>query len=1169
MPFNDLPAPVDLETEVLAFWKSQNTFREGLRLAQGRPEFVFYEGPPTANGTPHNGHVLTRAIKDLIPRYKAMQGFLVNRKAGWDTHGLPVEVEVEKQLGIHGREAIVEYGEEEFSRKCIESVFTYTEQWEQLTERIGFWVNMDEAYVTYHRAYVESVWWALSRLFEKGLLYQGHKVVWWWPQGGTTLSAGEVGQGYKQVDDPSVTVRFAAKDPHAVVKAFTRGVMTVDYLLAETEPLSFLAWTTTPWTLPSNTAIALGPKLEYSLVRLEKEDGSHELVVVAEGLREKVLGEGVGTVIAKASGKELEGLEYEPIFDFAEPETGKFCVLITGRHVTLQSGTGLVHTAPAFGEDDFRVAAEHGVGLLQLVEPNGKFSLGTGFLEGIFCKDADKGIVKHLRERGVLFKLEQYRHDYPFCWRAMDDPLIQYARPAWFVKTTALNKEALANNQAVNWLPEHIKEGRFGDFLRNNVDWALSRERFWGTPLNIWRCPSCEAMKAPSSVAEIEALNAAAGTDSGFDQSVDKDLQVHRPWVDRVTLPCACGERMVRAPEVIDCWFDSGAMPFAQWGFPHAEGSHEVFKKNFPADFISEAVDQTRGWFYSLLMISTLLFDDETCEEFKMDPVGMPRPYKNCIVLGHVTDMDGKKESKSKGNYTSPDLVMLGHTTPHVVPDTNVPVGSVGFMAAQIKSLAFGPKEKFTVKIGEEKFQLSVVKAKVLKKDTVHLNPADIERFGLDPEQPMVKLYAPFQAPGADAFRWLFYASNPPWSNTRLSLRNIREGQREFHMRLKNVHSFFGIYANIAGFDPTQSAPVERSELDRWVLHELNQTTAAMTEYLDAYNIYEAARSLQAFVESLSNWYVRRSRSRFWSEESSALWTLYEVLVQVAHLAAPFVPFMAEALYQDLCGHLPESSVHHRSWPKVNTAALNPELSENMALVRELASLGLAARKNVGVRVRQPLRAVEVVLAEQERAQALQPLLGLLIDELNVREVRFSERAEDFVDFAVKPNFKALGKRLGKQMKACAKALSGMDGAAVRAQVLAGGLTIDLEGTPVTLTEDEVDVRVTPKASFQAAGSAKAVVALHAELDADLLEEGLSREVISRVQSLRKQLDLGYTQRLALHVDGDPAVVAAVERFRDHVAKETLVQTWESAPFGQVSEDEVDGKAVRISVRGL
>ncbi|MED5370494.1 MAG: isoleucine--tRNA ligase [Myxococcota bacterium] len=1167
MPFSELPNPADLEAEVLAWWKSQNTFREGLRLAQGRPEFVFYEGPPTANGTPHNGHVLTRAIKDLIPRYKAMQGFYVHRKAGWDTHGLPVEVEVEKELDIHGREAIEAYGMEAFSRKCIESVFKYTEQWEQLTDRIGFWVNMDEAYVTYHRAYVESVWWALSRLFEKGLLYQGHKVVWWWPQGGTTLSAGEVGQGYKEVNDPSVSVRFTAQDPHAVVKAFTRGVRTAEELLAGTHPVSFLAWTTTPWTLPSNTAIAVSPKLNYLLVKLPLEDGGDELVVVAEALREKILGEGVGEVIAEAKGSELDGLRYQPIYDFAKPETGDFHKVIVGTHVTADSGTGLVHTAPAFGEDDFKVAQDNGVGLLQLIAPNGKFVEGTGFLEGLFCKDADKVIVRDLKERGVLFKHEQYRHDYPFCWRKMDDPLIQYARPAWFIKTTALNAEALENNQAVNWMPEHIKDGRFGDFLRNNVDWALSRERFWGTPLNIWVCPECNAHKAPASVAEIEALNAAAGRESGFDQSVDKDLQVHRPWIDRVTLPCGCGATMHRVPEVIDCWFDSGAMPFAQWGFPHAEGSKDIFQKRFPADFISEAVDQTRGWFYSLLMISTLLFDDETCTEYGLEPVGMPRPYKNCIVLGHVTDMDGKKESKSKGNYTSPDLVMLGQTTLNVIADEQVKAGTVGFMAAQVKSLGFTPKEQFTAVGPSGERKLSVAKAKVTKKDTVHLNPADIAALGLDGT---VTLKAPFQAPGADAFRWLFYASNPPWSNTRLSLRNIREGQREFHLRLRNVHSFFSIYANIAGFDPASGdAPTERSALDRWILHELNQTTATMTAELEAYNIYEAARSLQAFVEGLSNWYVRRSRSRFWNEDPAALWTLYEVLVQVAHLSAPFVPFMAEALYRDLCGHLPESSVHHRSWPKVDEAALDAGLSENMALIRELSSLGLAARKKVGQRVRQPLRAVEVILAEPERAAALEPLLPLLTEELNVRGVHFSQRAGDFVDFQVKPNYPVLGRRLGKDMKLCAGMLAKMDGAEVRNKVLAGGLTLDLPNGPVTLGPDEVDVRVTPKGSFQAAGSAKAVVALDSELDEDLREEGLSREVISRVQGLRKQLDLGYTQRIALHVAGDDKVVAAVKRFQEHVGGETLVSEWADAPFGEPVVDDIDGLAVEISVRGL
>lgn len=1153
MAFRELPSPVVLETDVLTFWKDNSVFETGLELAQGRPEFVFYEGPPTANGTPHNGHVLTRAIKDLIPRYKSMQGYYVHRKAGWDTHGLPVEVEVEKSLGIHGREAIEAYGVEAFSRKCIESVFTYTSQWEELTERIGFWVNMDEAYVTYHRSYVESVWWALSRMFNKGLLYQGHKVVWWWPQGGTTLSAGEVGQGYKTVDDPSVTVRFAASDPAAIHAAFG---------LTGDAPVSWLAWTTTPWTLPSNTALAVNPSLEYALVEHEGER-----FVLAEGLREKTFGEDV-PALAVVKGEALVGLRYAPIYDFATPEEGDAFVVIGGRHVTLSAGVGVVHTAPAFGEDDQKVARENGVGMLQLVAPNGNFVPGTGFLEGVFCKDADKSIIADLKERGVLFKRENVRHEYPFCWRAMDDPLIQYARPAWFIKTTALNAEALANNAAVNWLPDHIQDGRFGDFLRNNVDWALSRERFWGTPLNLWKCPDCEHIHAPASVQEIEDLNAAAGRESGFDTTVDLHLQVHRPWIDRVTLPCgACGAIMERVPEVIDCWFDSGAMPFAQWGFPHAPDSVETFGKRFPADFISEAVDQTRGWFYSLLMISTLLFDDETMGEYGLEPVGMPRPYKNCVVLGHVTDMEGRKESKSKGNYTSPDLVMKGETTQNVVLDPDVRVGTVGFMPAQIKSLGFTPKEAFTAVGPSGELALTVSKAKVTRKDTVHLNPADAEVLGVSNA---VLLKAPFEAPGADAFRWLFYAANPPWNSTRLSLKALREGQREFHLRLRNVHAFFAIYANIADFDPSGEPPAlaDRAPLDRWILSELEATRNTVTTQLDDYRIYEAARALQSFVDGLSNWYVRRSRRRFWGEGQElqdALWTLYEALVQVAHLAAPFAPFMAEALYRDLRPG-DELSVHHRAWPAARPERLDPELADAMALVRELASLGLSARKGVGVRVRQPLRAIEVVLAEPSAAGSLSPLLDLLTEELNVREVRFASRADDFVDFTVKPNFKVLGRKLGKDMKHCAKALSGMPGGDVRAAVLGGGLSLDLPGGTVVLGPDEIIVQVQPREGFQAAGSADAVVALHADLDDDLRQEGLAREVLSKVQGLRKQLDLGYTQRIRLHVDGDAQVQAAVSRFQDHIGSESLVREWATQPFGSAAQAEVEGLALSVSI---
>ncbi len=1133
--FEELKSPVALEAEVLAFWKRERIFERSLEESAGRPEFVFFEGPPTANGTPHNGHVLTRVIKDLFPRYRTMRGYHVRRKAGWDTHGLPVEVEVEKNLGIHGKEAIEAYGLEAFSRKCIDSVFTYVREWEDLTDRLGFWVDTDDAYVTYHRSYVESVWWALSQLFEKGLLYQGHKVVWWWPQGGTALSAGEVGQGYKTVDDPSITVRFKLAD----------------------EDASLLAWTTTPWTLPSNTAITVNEELDYAYVR-----AGDEVLVVAHGLVGKVEGE----VVKVVKGADLVGRRYEPLYRFAEPEGGDAWRIIPGDFVSLEAGTGLVHTAPAFGEDDFAAAKQNGIGMLQLIAPNGCFVPGTGFLEGTFCKDADKEIIAELKGRGALFSRETYRHDYPFCWRKDDDPLIQYARPAWFIKTTAKNAEALANNQAVDWQPQHIQEGRFGDFLRNNVDWALSRERFWGTPLNIWVCEACEHRVAPPSTAAILERNPDA-----FDPKVDTHLQVHRPWIDQVTFDCdRCDGTMRRVPEVIDCWFDSGCMPFAQWGFPH-QGVDD-FKRSFPADFISEAVDQTRGWFYSLLMISTLVFDDETCARFDMEPVGLPRPYRHCTVLGHVCDMEGKKESKSKGNYTSPDLVMLGSARLKVHVDASLSEGELGMHPMQVKSLNLSPKDRMTVRSGDLALALAPVAVQLAGKDTVHLSRADAATL----EAPAtILLEPPFAAPGADAFRWLFYASNPPWSNTRLSIRAIRELQREFLIRLKNVHSFFCIYADIASFSPGDRSgwrPVaQRAPLDRWILGELDALSASVVASMDRFSLYEAARELQGFVEGLANWYVRRSRRRFWGEGQDlqdALWTLYEALTTYSRLIAPFVPFTAEALHQSLvAGPVPgaPASVHLCSYPTGGDAA-DPALAEEMALVRELASLGLAARKGIGVRVRQPLSALEVVLAEPSWKGRIDALMPLLRAELNVREVRFSQRAEDFVSFTVKPNYKALGKRLGKDMKACAAALRQMPGAQVRAAVLAGGLELQLPSGPVTLSEDDVVVEVNALDGLEAAGSATAVVALHSQLDDDLLEEGLAREVVNRVQGLRKELDLSYTDRIVLGIGGDAAVVAAVSRFRDHIAGETLVRSWTDAPTAAAATlcGDVDGRALWV-----
>jgi isoleucyl-tRNA synthetase len=1137
--FPDLPDTVALETEVLEFWKSQRIFEKSLEEGRRRPRFTFYEGPPTANGLPHNGHVLTRVIKDLVPRYRTMRGFHVERKGGWDTHGLPVEIEVEKSLGVHGRQAIMEYGLERFNRQCMRSVFTYVNEWEQLTERIGFWLDTRQAYATFHRSYVESVWWALSQLYKKGLLYQGHKVVWWWPQGGTALSAGEVGGGYKTVEDPSITIRFAVQDQPG---------------------LFLLAWTTTPWTLPSNVALAVKPDASYAFVRV----GDETLIL------EEHLAAGLGGTVEKlVPGAELVGMRYVPLYSWGTPQNGRAWVVIPADFVTLDTGTGIVHIAPAFGEDDFRAGQEQGLGFLCLVEPDGRFTKGTDFVEGRFCKACDRDILQDLKERGILFKAETVRHEYPFCPRRDDEPLIQYARPAWFIRTTARNAEALANNAAVNWIPEHIKEGRFGDFLRNNVDWALSRERFWGTPLNIWLCERCQHPFAPESVAEL-----LAHSDDALDESVDPNLQVHRPWIDRVTARCErCGGTMRRVPEVIDCWFDAGCMPFAQHGWPHQ--NHEAFKASFPADFISEAVDQTRGWFYALLMISTLLFDEETCARYELPVEGYPHSFRNCLVLGHVCDTEGHKESKSKGNYVPPDLVIRGRVRFHARLDPSLRKGCLGMVEAQVRSLDLASNEKIRVTAAEEGegMELSVVKARVGAKETVLLHPDDASALGIADGADLY-LHAPFEPPGADAFRWLFYAASPAWTNTRLSMRAIREGQREFLLKLRNVHQFFVIYANIADFDPTRPAarhPSQRSLLDRWILGEFCAIQRRVTDHLDRYQIYDAARALLEFVDSLSNWYVRRSRNRFWGEGpdlDDALRTLYEVLVDLSRLIAPFVPFFADALYRALVvapGVGWHESVHLCAWPETDARLLDPALSEEMALVRELANLGRAAREKVGVRVRQPLSAIEVVLADPSLEERLRPLAPLLLAELNVREIRFAQDAERFVSFKVKPNYRALGARLGKDMKACAAALAAMPGGEVRRQVLAGGLSLDLPSGRVVLGGDDLLVEVEPRAHFEAAGSALAVVALHRDLDEDLVEEGLAREVVNRVQILRKTLRLGYTDRIRLGIAGDERLLAATRRFQDYLCGETLtVELGE--PEGEVTQDDVDGMRLSLSL---
>jgi len=1069
MPFDQVPQRIDFpagEEAVLELWRERGIFELTLAKNAGRETFVFFEGPPTANGTPHNGHVLTRVIKDLFPRYKTMRGYHVPRKAGWDTHGLPVEVEVEKELGIHGREAIREYGLEAFSRKCIESVFRYTDAWKELTERIGFWIDLKDAYVTFHQSYIESVWWALNQLFERGLLYQGHKVVWWWPQGGTALSAGEVGLGYREVDDPSITVRFPIEP-------------------AAGEPAtSLLVWTTTPWTLPSNTAVAVHPEIVYAFVRQ-----GDEVLVMAEAVMERLLGDGPHDVLRRVPGAELGGLAYQPPFRYAEPEGGKAFEIIVADFVTAETGSGLVHLAPAFGEDDFRAAAAHGVGILQLVLPDGTFDPRVTDFAGRFCKEADRDIIRDLRRRELLFKEEVYRHNYPFCWRADSDPLIQYARPAWFIRTTAVTEQALANNQAIHWLPGHIKDGRFGDWLRNNVDWALSRERFWGTPLNIWCCEGCDARWSPASTADIEARNADAF--ASFDAACAADpelsphLRVHKPWIDEVTVPCeGCGGVMRRVPEVIDCWFDSGCMPFAQWGWPHQ--NQEAFDGAWPADFISEAVDQTRGWFYSLLMISTLLFPDRPA----------PHPFKTCIVLGHITDRHGKKESKSKGNYTPP--------------------------------------------------------ARILETD------------------------------GADAMRWYFYAANPPWNNTRYSPEAVRQGQQEFLVKLRNVYSFFAIYANIDGFDPASSPrrpAAERALLDRWILSELALTVRDVTAAMDAYLLYDAAQRLVALVDGLSNWYVRRSRQRFWSsareqDKWDAYHTLYEVLVGLATVAAPFVPFLTEQIYQNLVlNPFPDRppSVHLCDWPEADAAAIDEALSDEMRSVRDLVSLGLQTRASHKIKVRQPLREAEIILGHADLAERLEAHRDLIADELNVKGVVFTQDPGDLVTFSVKPNYRALGPIFGKRMPLVRKALDAAAAEDVRRALAAQdayALTLP-DGDTVELTSEHVQVAVQARAGYAAAGGAVGVVVLDTTLDASLVAEGRVREVIARIQALRKQADLEYTTRIRVSVTGDAEVVAACEAHRAAIAEETLaldVRFDVDADPALATEAEIDGAPVAITV---
>lgn len=1198
----------EAEARILAFWKERQIFEKSLQQREGCPPFVFYEGPPTANGLPHNGHVLTRVIKDLFPRYRTMRGYYVPRKAGWDTHGLPVEVEVEKELGIHGKAAIEEYGVEAFVKRCIDSVFRYTNEWERLTERIGFWVDLSEAYVTYHKSYIESVWWALSELFKAGLLYRGHKVIWWWPQGGTALSSAEVGLNYKTVDDPSVYVAFPfVDDPESAL----------------------LIWTTTPWTLPSNMYAAVGADVDYVEVR-----SSTRRLVLAAALREQIAqktGEEL-PVLRSFKGKELLGRTYRPPFDIyweryaaktAELTTGEttplFWKVLPADFVELDAGTGIVHIASAFGEVDHdlhRALLQTykdplSVPLLCAIGPDGCFTSEFPKYQGIWVKDADRELVNDLRANGVLVHRETYRHEYPFCWRADDDPLIQMARPTWFIRTTALLDKAKANNQAFHWLPEHIKDGRFGDFLNNNVDWALSRERYWGTPLNVWVNDVTGKMLAPSSVAEILAHNPHAFDHwqeaKAADPSLSDHLMVHKPWIDKVTFTVE-GEEGVyrRVPEVIDCWFDSGAMPFAQWGYPHT--GQEQFKQAFPADFISEAIDQTRGWFYSQMMIATLVFQKETQERLGLEPRPYPLPFKTCIVLGHVTDAEGKKESKSKGNYTPPEVILERVAMDFAVVDgaaigLEAEPGTALIAKEDLEGLDLNPGATVRLSCAATDgvaIDVTLLPGKKLPRRVVVLDAETRARLGvranakglqvMPVEVPRVPAgeririeNAAMPAPGADAFRWFFLASNPPWNSTRHSLGNVRGLQKEFPLKLRNVYSFFTIYANIDGYHPKVHAgrPVaERALLDRWILSELSRVTDVVTRLMDHYASYEATQELSGFVESLSNWWLRRSRDRFWAGEFTdtkcdAYATLFECLTTLIQLAAPFIPFQTEELYQNLVvrayGSEQPESVHLCDYPTADLARIDQGLLEEMATVRDIVTLGLRVRNDHKLKVRQPLAEAEVVVARPELRSRVAAYASLIADELNVKEVHFLESADEFVNYRAKPNFRRLGARVGKQMPAVKKALEAADAAALRNSLMATGTaSLMVDGEVLALDAVDVEIQIVEKAGFAAAGDSAAVVILRTELTEALLDEGLYRDVLNRVQTLRKELELEYTQRVRLVLCGSERLQRVLEERREHFMAETLcvdlsmATNWNGdAPL---REYELDGEVLRVGL---
>jgi isoleucyl-tRNA synthetase len=1031
-----------MEENVLKFWKQAEIFKKTVEQRQGGPEYVFYEGPPTANGKPGVHHVLARAFKDMFPRYKIMRGYQVSRRGGWDTHGLPVEIEVEKQLGINNKQQIEEYGIDKFNELCKKSVFTYIQDWERLTNRIAFWVDLEDAYVTYTNDYIESVWWILKDLWDKDLLYKDYKVVPYCPRCGTPLSDHEVALGYDEATDPSVFVRMP---------------------LVDQPDVSLLVWTTTPWTLPGNVAVAAHPDVDYVIME-RTNNGSKEKLILAKSLVQKVFGDEKVLVLETLKGKRLKGVKYHPLFTFLPPDKPAHYVVL-GDFVTTEDGTGLVHMAPAFGAEDMEMAREHNLPVLMTVLPDGTFIPEVKPWRGVFVKDADPFIIEDLNARGLLLKSEAYTHTYPFCWRC-HTPLLYYARESWYIRTSAYRDRMVELNHAINWVPEHTKEGRFGNWLANNIDWALSRERYWGTPLPIWECESCKHREGIGSVKELSEK-------AGHDLS---DLDLHRPYVDEVHWNCPdCGGRMRRVPDLIDVWFDSGSMPVAQWHYPFE--NKEEFEEQFPADYICEAVDQTRGWFYSLHAISTLLFGEVA--------------FKNVICLGLILDAEGQKMSKSKGNIIAPWDVLNAH--------------------------------------------------------------------------------------GADAFRWYLYTASPPGNERRFSSELVGEVIRSFTLTLWNVYSFFVTYANLDKPNIT-TLPIATSDLDRWLLSELNVLVGNVTEAYENYDVPNATRPIEVFVEKMSTWYLRRSRRRFWKSESdsdkqAAYSTLYTALVTVAKLLAPSMPFLAEELYQNLVPSVDEAapeSVHLAKWPEVLPEMIDESLNRDMALVMRLVSLGHSARQKANRKVRQPLAEAAFSVGNASERKAVQAYADLFTDELNVKQVRLLDTATEAISHSVKPLPKQLGQKYGNKFPSIQKAILGMNAEEAAHTLLEGkSLQVQVNGDSYEVLPEEVEVKALAKEGFAVAEEGAYVAALITDLTPELVQEGLAREFVRRVQDLRKSAELDVADRIELFVDASPDLRSAIEAHKEYITAETLTSRLEFAvppPGASTVEDSFDGEKVTVGL---